>query len=109
MRAQLRDQRMLALDVDVAAFAQGCQHRGERHADLAILVRQIKERSELLVPACQPEVAVKHRDPLLHLVKRDLQQVAVLLKRFAGVVQKAEGVKRQFVVPLKQERQDQAR
>ena len=94
---------------DVAALGEVAQDPVERDADLAHLVGQVEQRAILPVPAGQPEILVEDGDALLHLVERDLQQVAVVLQRLGGVVEQAERVLRRAVVALEQQRQDQPR
>jgi hypothetical protein len=59
----------------------------ERHAEAADARRQIEHLAEFAVPADELEVAVEHRDALMHLVERRLQQIAVVLNGFGGIVQ----------------------
>ena len=68
-----------------------------------------KQRAILPVPAGQPEILVEDGDALLHLVERDLQEVAIVLQRLGRVVEQAEGVARGAVVTLEQQRQDEPR
>ena len=81
----------------------------ERDADLAHLVGQVEQRAVLPVPAGQPEILVEDGDALLHLVERDLQQVAIVLQRLGGVVEQPERVLWFAVAALEQQRQDQPR
>jgi hypothetical protein len=82
------------LGSDVAAFHEQAQDLVERHADLAELVRQVEQRAVLPVPAGEAQIAVEDGDALLHLVERDLEEVAIVLQRLGGIVQQAVRVAR---------------
>ena len=77
---------------DVAAPRQMPQDLVERDADLAHLVGQVEQHAVLPVPAGQAEILVEDGDALLHLVERDLQEVAIVLQRLGRVVEQPERV-----------------
>ncbi len=64
----------------------------------------MQQEAELAVPADEPEVAIEHRDPLRHLIERGLEEVAVVLDRGRGLVEKLEGALGRGVASLQQQR-----
>src|ERR1700728_344132 len=64
----------------------------ERDADAGEPVRQIEDLAELAVPAEQRQLLVEHRDPLPDVVERGLQNLAIVVDRRIGVVEKLERI-----------------
>ena len=94
---------------EVAPLGAGAQDAIERRADAAELRRQVQQLAKLPVPADQPHVLVEHAEAMPHLVERRLQQVAVVLQRFGGIIEQAQGRLAAGVAAAQQQRQHQAR
>ena len=81
------------------------------HADAHMheVGRHVVEIDEGLVPGEQAQVAVEHRDALLGVVQRVLEQVAAVLDRGGGIVEELEGRLRRNGAAAQQQRQGKAR
>ncbi len=77
-------------------------------AKARILLRQIENLTELMIPANQPQIFVKHCDTLTHMIKCGLQDFAIVVDCGIGVVEEFEGVFRGYSVVAQKYRQGQA-
>src|SRR5262245_19167523 len=75
---------------NVAARAIEAQNVGEPDANANQTWRQIKDLTELPVPADQLQFLVKYGNALTNVIERGLQDFAVVLDRRIGIVQELQ-------------------
>ena len=79
---------------DIAALAERGDDIGQGKTDLAGIFRQVQQLPETPVPDRQPVGTVEDGNALVHLRKRRLQHVLVILQRLARLVEQPGGVGR---------------
>ncbi len=77
---------------NIAALAEDCHDVRQREAHLAGVFRQVEQLPEAAVPDRQVVRAVEDGDALVHLRKRRLQHVLVILQRLARLVEQPSGI-----------------